>query len=68
MVVKREKLLNDEWKSLDLSQTYWHVSLEFLLELGVPDAVLVAPKRAKDFNQLLAGLNRLRAAGIAEPD
>lgn len=39
-----------------------------LLETGREDIVFVAPKRAKNFRALLAGLDLLRREGIAEPD
>jgi hypothetical protein len=67
-VVKREKVLNDEWKKVDLSDTWWPVSLEMLAASNWEDHTLVAPKRHPQFSQALKGLYRLREAGIAEPD
>jgi hypothetical protein len=68
VVVKREKALDGKWKSLDLSETYWGTSIEHFLERGDDDCVLVAPKKSRKFKELLEGLNRLRDAGVAEPD
>ncbi len=68
VVVTREKALLGEWKKLNLSKTYWTVSIEGMLEDGDPDVVLVAPKRSLDFYNLFQGLKLLREAGVAEPD
>jgi hypothetical protein len=68
VVVKREKAMQGTWRHLDLSQTHWATSLEFLLERGDPDVVLVAPKRHRKYRDLLDGLKALRDAGVAEPD
>lgn len=68
VVVTREKALAGEWKKLDLSRTYWGTAIEFLLNRGDPDVVLVAPKRYSKYPELLDGLKMLRDAGVAEPD
>ncbi|HNQ24959.1 MAG TPA: hypothetical protein PKK06_17920 [Phycisphaerae bacterium] len=68
VVVTREKALRGDWRRLDLGKTYWQVGIEFMLDRGDPDVVLVAPKRAKNFRTLLEGLQLLRQAGVAEPD
>lgn len=68
VVVKRAKALQGTWRKLDLSRTYWATSIEFFLNRGDPDVVLVAPKRHPEFAQLLDGLRRLRDSGVAEPD
>src|SRR5579864_1604142 len=67
-VVKREKAISGEWKKLDLSGTWWSVSLDMLAKSSWEDGVLVAPKRHRQFNQALKGLFILRKAGIVEPD
>lgn len=67
-VVKREKAMSGTWRRIDLSKTYWATSLQFLLDFGFQDIVLVAPKRSRKFRQLLDGLKMLRDAGVAEPD
>jgi hypothetical protein len=68
VVVTREKAMQGHWRSLDLSKTHWATSIEFLLERGDCDVVLVAPKRHRKYRDLLEGLAALRNAGIAEPD
>lgn len=68
VIVKRAKLADDGWRDLDLSDTHWPTSLEFLLERGEEDAVLVAPKRHQRFDALLRGLRVLQEHGVAEPD
>lgn len=68
VVVKREKAMQGTWRQLDLSKTHWETSLEFLLERGDPDVVLVAPRRHRKYRDLLDGLKALRDAGVAEPD
>jgi hypothetical protein len=39
-----------------------------MLQWGLKDRVLVAPKRRKDFSRWQAGLRLLQREGIAEPD
>lgn len=70
VVVTREKATEERfWRTLDLSRTYGPTALEmFLYRTTAPAIVLVAPKRARDFTELLAGLQRLRDAGVADPD
>ncbi|MAT43338.1 MAG: hypothetical protein CL609_13440 [Anaerolineaceae bacterium] len=68
VVIKREKALLGEWKKLDLSNTYWKTSIQFFLDDGNDDLVLVAPKQDPNYSNLLDGLKMLRDAGVAEPD
>jgi hypothetical protein len=68
IVIKREKALLGAWQNLDLSKTHWATSIEFFLDRGDQDVVLVAPKRHQKYRQLLDGLKMLRDAGVAEPD
>jgi hypothetical protein len=68
VVIKRDNAIQGQWRKLDLERTYWASAIEdFLLE-GDQDIVLVAGKRQKKFRDLLDGLNKLRDAGVAEPD
>jgi hypothetical protein len=60
--------MKGKWRELDLSETHWPTAIEFFLEEGTPDTVLVAPKRDRNYPVLLEGLRKLRKAGIAEPD
>lgn len=66
-VVTRERLAQSDWRSLDLCLLI-QIQLANLLDRGDPDVVLIAPKRSRGFREYLDGLNRLRQAGIAEPD
>jgi len=66
VIVTREKALEGKWRELDLTDTHWSTSIDFLLERGDEDVVLVAGKRNRKFRQLVAGLEKLRAAGVAE--
>jgi hypothetical protein len=68
IIITREKALKGVWKQLDLSKTHWATSIEFFLERGDEDVVLVAPKRHPKYPQLLDGLKMLRDAGVAEPN
>jgi hypothetical protein len=67
-LVTREKALQGAWRKMDLSDTYWPISLEMFLEGGLDSEVLVAPNRIREFHKLLDGLKKLRDAGVAEPD
>lgn len=67
-VVTRQKALEGRWRELDLEKTWWHISIQFMLERGDPDVVLVAPKRHRQFKDLLEGVKLLRQAGVAELD
>lgn len=68
IVITREKALKGAWKKLDLSKTYWATSIQFFLDRGDQDVVLVAPKRYSKYQDLLDGLKMLRDAGVAETD
>ena len=69
ILVTRAKAEAGDWKRLDLSRTYWATAIDVALkEPHYADMVLVAPKRNPRFKELLAGLNLLRRAGVAEPD
>lgn len=68
VVVQKRNLVGRPWDSLDLAGTHWATALEWQLADGPEAKVLVAPKRAKNFRELLTGLELLRKAGIADPD
>jgi hypothetical protein len=68
VVVTREKALAGTWRQLNLHKTYWPVSLQWFLDSGEADIVLVAPKRDLKYRTLLEGLQVLRDAGVANPD
>ncbi len=67
-IVTHEKALLGQWQKLDLSGTYWPEAIEQLVKRGDPAKVLVAARRARDFEALVDGLRKLRDAGVAEPD
>lgn len=65
-LVAPEQALRGTWRQLDLSGTYWDVTLDLYAKQGKTEStVLVAPRRAKNFSSLLSGLQRLREAGVA---
>lgn len=65
-VVKREKVINGLWREINLAGTHWPTSIQFFLDSGDSDCVLVAPKKARNYRLLLESLYRLRDAGIVE--
>lgn len=58
--------MQSTWEKLDLAGTPWPLALRDILRWNVKDEVLVAPKRSKNFQHWLAGLELLRHAGVAE--
>lgn len=68
-VVTRQAALSGEWRELErVQKTVLGLGIQQMLKHGDDDTVLVAERRARDFKQLLAGIQELRAAGVAEPD
>ena len=68
-VVTRQAALSGEWRELEpVKKTVLGLAIQQMLKRGDDDTVLVAERRARDFKQLLAGIQELRAAGVAEPD
>jgi len=65
-ILTREKALEGKWKDVDLSGTHWSLSIEWLIEHGYEDKILVAPKKGRNFKVLLEGLYRLRDAGVVD--
>lgn len=68
ILVTRERLLRADWPSIDMGTTGFDSSIELMLRQGRASEVLVAPRRSKAFAQYLEVQQRLRDAGIAEPD
>lgn len=68
VVIKRDRVIDGRWREIDLSKTHWKTSIEFFLQRGDADVVLVAGKRDRKFRDLVDGLNKLKDAGIAEPE
>jgi hypothetical protein len=72
VVITRERIMEEAWRKLDLDD-YTKVGLEAFLEeqargAQALDTVLTVPKRGPDIKKRVAGLRKLQAAGIAEPD
>jgi hypothetical protein len=67
-IVTRDAALRGEWRLLDLSGTWWGIVLEDLISSRFESAAFVAPRRHKKYKRLVEGIQRLRDAGIAEPD
>lgn len=66
VVVTRQAALAGDWRDLQsVERTVYGLSIQRMLDGGADDVLLVADKRARDFKELLAGINDLRAAGIA---
>jgi hypothetical protein len=68
ILVTRERALQSDWQSVDLGETAYDVAIREMLRFGRPSEVLIAPRRSKAFAQYIEVQQRLRDAGIAEPD
>lgn len=68
VVVTAEKAIRHGFEKLQYGETHWNFSIQFMLNRGDTDVVLVAPKKSPKFKALLEGLKMLRNEGIAEPD
>jgi hypothetical protein len=53
---------------VDLGETAYDVAIREMLRFGRASEVLIAPRRSKAFAQYIEVQQRLRDAGIAEPD
>ena len=68
VIVSREKAIQAKWRDLGLSGLT-QIFFECLIRESSPSTVLVAPKRnKKNYKDVLADIEKLRDAGIAEPD
>lgn len=68
VMVTAKKAVELSFDKLNFGRSHWGFSIQFMLERGEHDIVLVAPKRSPKFKTLLDGLRMLREAGIAEAD
>jgi hypothetical protein len=69
VVVTRERALKGAWSTADLARTHWPGAIaRFLEDNRSPAMVLAAPKRDRNYPELLEGLQKLRELGVAEPD
>jgi len=64
-VITREAALEGNWRGIELSNTPWPAMIQFLLDDGFAEKILIAPRRNPNFDALARGLERLRDAGIA---
>jgi hypothetical protein len=68
ILVTRQRVLESDWASLDFGTTAYDVMIAHMLKQGRASEVLIAPRRSKAFAHHLEVQQRLRDAGIAEPD
>jgi len=65
-VVTRKKADKIKFDELDLNRRYFLIAIQNMLEFGYDDTVLIAPKQATDFQELLSDLQKLEELGITE--
>lgn len=68
VVVTAERAIEFGFDKLDYGGVHWNFSIQFMLNRGESDIVLVAPKRSPKFKAMLNVLKTLRDEGIAEAD
>lgn len=66
--ISRQSALRGDWRSVDLKDTWFAVAIEDFLKIGLPETVLVAPRKSKKFPAFLKALERLRDAGVVDVD
>ena len=66
ILVTRQRVLDTPWR--DVVHGVWKIVIERLLKAEADSEVFVACPRGDDFEESLAVFQRLREAGIAEPD
>jgi hypothetical protein len=66
ILVTRERVLASPWR--EVAQGAWKIGIERLLKAEADSEVFVACPRGDDFEESLAVFQRLREAGLAEPD
>jgi len=66
MVITREKALKGKWKNISFRDGLYLTAIGMFLDREEDDNILIAPKRARNFADLLYDLNLLREAGIVE--
>jgi len=68
ILVTRERLLAADWRKIDLEGTPYDIALDRLAREGYDSRVLVAPSGHRSFSMHLKAQQRLRDAGVAEPN
>lgn len=66
VVVSHHNALQGKWRRLGLNDTPWPALIQFLIDDGDVEKLLIAPKRSRDFRRLQQGLMRLKEAGVAQ--
>lgn len=67
MVITRLRAMVGDWRNMPIGD-YWKGMLQVFLKLEEPSMILIAPKRDKNFRQLVKGLQVLRAERVVEVD
>lgn len=67
VVVSRESCHGRDWRAASGDSFLW-VHIERFLETGFADTVIVAPKRSKHFDAVIAAIGRLREIGVVLSD
>ena len=67
IVVTREKAVEGAWRKIPLHPTL-SISLDRFVGYGHPETIFAAARAASYYKDQLDGIQRLRAAGIAEPE
>ncbi|MCU0878358.1 MAG: hypothetical protein MUF06_11290 [Pirellulaceae bacterium] len=68
VLVTREKAQSNEWRDLPFKTGWWQTTCSIFLRGDQESTVVVAPKRSREFRELMHDLDLLRKAGISEPD
>jgi hypothetical protein len=68
VVITAANAIKNGFDRLNFGKSHWNFSIQFMLNRGEKDIVLVAPKRSPKFKALLEVLQMLRSEGIAESD
>jgi hypothetical protein len=67
VIITRESCQGRDWRAASEGSYLW-VHIERFLETGFADTVIVAPKRSKYFDDVIAAIRRLRDIGVVLPD
>lgn len=68
IVITRQRAMKGDFRELKFLELVTPYSIQYMLDEGWEDFVFVAPKRRREFRNVLADIKLLRKAGIAEPD
>lgn len=68
ILLTRERVLAADWRKIDLEGTPYEIVLDDLVREGRDSEVLVAPSGHRSFSMHLKAQQRLRDAGVAEPN